>query len=113
MEKHYQVGGHRFSISGEALAVVIEQLNGFEPFAEASPAIPDFIFRQEDSAVSLPAFKQMLYSFENDGTDNRFGITTHNGYLLELAPEKEQRSTCGPYMGKRQFIYTATFPLPW
>lgn len=90
MEKHYQVGGHRFSISGEALAVAIEQLNGFEPFAEASPAIPDFIFRQEDSAVSLPAFKQMLYSFENDGTDNRFGITTHNGYLLELAPEKEQ-----------------------
>lgn len=99
MNRQYSIGNHLFEVTGELLVGAIDRIEGFKYFiSETSSAegnvasspvpLPEFIF-SEGEEYRLPSFSKEDYSFRYEEVTGTFG-RSEDGYLLKLAPEKEQ-----------------------
>lgn len=99
MNRQYSIGNHLFQVTGESLVGAIDRIEGFKYFiSETSSAegnvasspvpLPQFIF-SEGEEYRLPSFSKEDYTFRYEEVTGTFG-RSENGYLLKLAPEKEQ-----------------------
>lgn len=99
MNRQYSIGNHLFQVIGESLVGAIDRIEGFKYFISetssaegnvaSSPALlPEFTF-SEGEEHRLPSFSKEDYSFRYEEVTGTFGIS-RDGYLLKLAPEKEQ-----------------------
>lgn len=101
MNRHYRIGNHLFEVTGESLVRVIDRIEGFKYFISELPSgegnaasslapLPEFTFGEgEGEGHRLPAFSKKDYSFQYEEVTGTFGMS-EDGYLLRLAPEKEQ-----------------------
>lgn len=99
MNRQYSIGNHLFEVTGESLVGAIDRIEGFKYFiSETSSAegnvasspvpLPQFIF-SEGEEYRLPSFSKEDYTFRYEEVTGTFG-RSEDGYLLKLAPEKEQ-----------------------
>lgn len=99
MNRQYSIGNHLFQVTGESLVGAIDRIEGFKYFiSETSSAegnvasspvpLPQFIF-SEGEEYRLPSFSKEDYTFRYEEVTGTFG-RSKDGYLLKLAPEKEQ-----------------------
>lgn len=99
MNRQYSIGNHLFQVTGESLVGAIDRIEGFKYFiSETSSAegnvasspvpLPQFIF-SEGEEYRLPSFSKEDYTFRYEEVTGTFG-RSEDGYLLKLAPEKEQ-----------------------
>ena len=83
MEQDYLIAGHRIKVENETLMHAMDRMSGFEVFKVNNKDEDTFRFVLVDSEI--PAWKEILYSIDINGTINRFGTCT-NGYIFESTP---------------------------
>lgn len=83
MEQDYLIAGHRIKVENETLMHAMDRMSGFEVFKVNNKDEDTFRFVLVDS--EMPAWKEILYSIDINGTINRFGTCT-NGYIFESTP---------------------------
>lgn len=99
MNRQYSIGNHLFEVTGESLVGVVDRIEGFKYFisepssgegnaASSAAPLPEFTF-SEGEEHRLPVFSKEDYSFRYEEVTGTFGMGG-DGYLLRLAPEKEQ-----------------------
>ena len=99
MNRDYEVGGHRFRVTGAGITAALDCLTGFRPFLTDKPvalsipgsnaAEPEFIFREGEQS-QIPALHRLLYPFQYEDISSTFGKTADDCYLLGLHPAGEE-----------------------
>ncbi len=89
MNRTYEVGGHRFAVSGDKLLHSLDGINGFQPFLIETEGIQTAFVIEANEEQPVPAFQKKLYTFQYEDIDSIFG-TTDKGYRLDLCPDNEE-----------------------
>lgn len=78
--RKYQIAGHTFEVSGDALSAVVARISGFEPFRVDDRAESLFSIAE---GVDVPVMDDIQYRFSYDDVQGVFGRTAV-GHMLEL-----------------------------
>ena len=86
MDKYYNIGNHRFRVTGDHLIAAMERIPGFAPFEETPQQDVEFIVEEwMDDTKKIPSLQQILYKYSFDNVVSEFG-TTAEGYIHEQSP---------------------------
>lgn len=97
MNRQYQIAGHRFGVSGEALCRAVESMDGFEAFA-VEEGVVLFTFVEGSDA---PELEKQLHQFSYEGVIGTFG-KSRQGYQLRIEPEGDESLVLWHNCGERQ-----------